>query len=92
MSKIELPPLPTSYIRAYVPGSENLQAVEDLIRARDRQVLEVCAQIADQQAKSRIARAAQNNGRASDFAFGYVDGAENIAAAIRNLIEGANNG
>jgi hypothetical protein len=86
MSKIELPPVPEQ-IRAFAEGSD-LEAVEQYAR----QIVEVCAQIADQQAKSRIARAAQNNGRASDFAFGYVDGAENIAAAIRNLIEGANNG
>jgi hypothetical protein len=44
---MKLPPLPTSSIRGCVPGTLNVQAVEELMRERDQQIVELCAQIAE---------------------------------------------
>jgi hypothetical protein len=45
---------------------------------------EMCARLCDELKEEHMESAAQNNGRQSDFAFGYVNAAEELAAAIRS--------
>lgn len=47
--------------------------------------LEEAAKLADKERAEFVAQAGMNNGRESDFAFGSVNSAERIAAAIRSL-------
>lgn len=44
---------------------------------------EACANVCDNERSEFMAKAGENNGRESDFAFGSVNSAERIAAAIR---------
>lgn len=50
-----------------------------------QEALERAAKLADAERAEFIAKAGDNNGRESDFAFGSVNSAERIAAAIRKL-------
>jgi hypothetical protein len=80
MSKIELPPLPPDrYARTGDIKDKNWLLAAD-VRARDRQIVEVCAKVCRDEAE-RIGRG--NLGAAT---------ASGLAAAIRNLIEESNNG
>lgn len=45
---------------------------------------EACANVCDNERAKFMAKAGENNGRESDFAFGSVNSAERIAAAIRS--------
>ena len=58
--------------------------VERLQAARD-QALEEAATVADAERAEYMSKAGDNNGRESDFAFGSVNSAERIAAAIRSI-------
>jgi hypothetical protein len=78
MSKIELPPVPEQ-IRAFAEGSD-LEAVEQYAR----QIVEVCAQVAERASHRQRQAAAWANCAPIKPCPG--------AAAIRNLIEESNNG
>lgn len=83
MSKIELPPLPQpAKCWPYEPVDGTMYTADQL-RARDRQIVEVCIQAAE-------------NAEAGDGSHDYNAGAETmqerIVAALRNLIEESNNG
>jgi hypothetical protein len=61
---------------------------DDLLHAFARAAVlaerERCARLCDELKEEHMESAAQNNGRQSDFAFGYVNAAEELADAIRS--------
>jgi hypothetical protein len=96
MSKIELPPLPPRATSKDFPGyappedgnaaehwAEGFNECRDLIAARDRQIVEVCAQKCEWLA-SVLSGPYESDGEYAVYM--------NAAAAIRNLIEESNNG
>jgi hypothetical protein len=97
MSKIELPPVPPRATSKDFPGyappedgnaaehwAEGFNECRDLIAARDRQIVEVCAQIAEQATHRKRQAAAWANCAPIKPCL--------VAAAIRNIIEESNNG
>ena len=94
MSKIELPPLPLDFsidsatprLMSLATGSSRLATAEeckllDALRARDRQIVELCAQIAEDE-DYRV------DGRGWDDQLGDAQRTQwNIAAAIRALLD-----
>ena len=94
---IELPePLPwhaLNYRTAHTVDAEAMwqelaEAIREYGNACARAAMERAAQIADAERAEFMPQAANNNGsRESDFAFGSVNSAERIAAAIRAEIE-----
>lgn len=80
MSKIELPPLPQpAKCWPYEPVDGTMYTADQL-RARDRQIVEVCAQIC----RRRVTN--EPGLQREDYE------SRQCAAAIRNLIEESNNG
>jgi len=59
---------------------EFLGSFADLVAAKER---EACALVCESERVEYMEMSAKNNGRESDFAFGSVNSAERIAAAIR---------
>jgi hypothetical protein len=82
-----------SYWKSYdsIPGAllpplyepEPLYTAEQ-VRAAVLAEREMCARLCDELKEEHMESAAQNNGRQSDFAFGYVNAAEELADAIRS--------
>jgi uncharacterized protein CbrC (UPF0167 family) len=98
MSKIELPPLPPDrYARTGDIKDKNWLLAAD-VRARDRQIVEVCAARIEQLRDEHCA-ATQQAERLNDHCYAdgssgceYVAAWNDAIAAIRNLIEEINNG
>jgi hypothetical protein len=65
-------------------SAQNAEAIRNQAYAK-------CIEIADAERAEFISKAGDNNGRESDFAFGSVNSAERIAAAIRDLQTGSAN-